>query len=139
MSFPLQNRKTLGTAGVILALVIGTAVFFVNDSYQRKQAYQGVVEEAYKTRNWLSGMKKRHRPAYRYYKHYWRVRDEAGNLRTVRVHHGLWPKGKPGTPVKKVAGERYPKIDTPEAEEHRQIKDQIIGETVNRIFEPTAN
>lgn len=135
MSFPLQNRKTLGTVGVILALAIGTGVWYANDSYRRKQAYQGVVEEAYKSRNWLRGARKPNRPAYRYYKYYWRVRDESGKLRTVRVNHALWPKGEPGTPVKKVAGERYPQVDTAEAEEQRQIKDQVIGETVNRVLD----
>ncbi len=130
----IKDRKILNGAilGVVLAGVVGT--FLLSEQQARRQEYTGEIEEVFRRRDWLRGFRDplgAHE--YRYYRHYWRIRDDSGETRTVRVHHLLWNRGEPGMPVRKVAGERSPRIDTPEEDSRRELQDQLMHEVVDGV------
>mgnify|MGYP000225395725 CR=1 FL=1 len=122
-----KNKKLSGAILVVVTVAAVTSAFFIHDYYLRGQAYDGVIQETYRVRNWLRWFKAplKH-PEYRYYYHYWLIVDSDGVKREVRVPHFLWSKGSAGTPVKKVTGERYPRIDTPKANEDRNVMERFF-------------
>ena len=112
----------------LIAVVVAGAAFFVNDQNLRKQAYEGKIIETYRTRNWLRGIKKPMdgKPKHRHYNHYWKIEDGSGQVRDVEVPHYTWSKGKTGTPVKKVTGERYPQVDTEAENQKRDVLERFF-------------
>lgn len=130
----MQNKKLLRAMAIIVTVALATGLFVLREHNLRGQRYTGEIEETYRTRDWLRGVIRSPTEAeYRYYRHYWRIREDSGRVRNVRLHYLLWKEGSPGTPVRKVAGERHPRIDTPEAERLRQIQDQMIDDVVDGV------
>ncbi len=127
MDMTSGNKKLSGGILLAISLAIAAAVFFANDHRLRGQSYEGVIQEAYRTRNWLRGFRRPlEHAAYRYYRHYWRIEEPDGSIRQVYIPHFLWKQGTSGTPVKKTVGERYPQINTPKASEDREIMNRFF-------------
>ncbi len=116
----------------ILALLILGAVlglkFAIMASIAERQAWEGKITDTYKKRDWLRGLKKWRdmRREYLYYDYYWEVKCADGQTRQVEVPHHSWGKADVGDPVRKVRGERWPRLETTEAEQEREMKQRVL-------------
>jgi len=129
----LQSQLLRGAVVLVLILAALGWEFGIKASRTKAQVWEGVITRTYKQRDWLRGLRKFNKPAYYYYDYYWEVKCADGRVRKAEVPHGTWQSGKAGLPVKKIAGRRYPVIDTPEAEQQRAIKQQVIDSAVDGV------
>jgi len=113
---------------VILAVLLYTGYEFgYKAARARDQEWQGTIAEKSRQRIWWKGFKKPlEGNQYRYYDYFWNVRCDDESVVEVEVLYGLWNRSKVGDPVRKSKGERWPVIDTPEAEKNRELTDEIL-------------
>ncbi len=128
-----NGKKLFGSLSVVVAVVLGAGWFFLDSYVATNQAYEGKIVSRAKQRNWLRGARKPGQPEYRYYRYYWYVECANGKTRKVKVPRHQYNEGKTGLPVKKVQGDRYPTINTPEALENRALKQEAIGHAVDAM------
>ena len=127
-----MKKQLLSGATIILAIVVFAGYEFgYKAARARNQEYEGQIAQKIRKRLWWKGFK---RPLeggqYRYYDHFWQVQCDDGAAIEVEVSHALWNRSNIGDPVRKIRGDRWPFIDTPEAAQHRQMSDQIIGDVI---------
>jgi len=128
----LQNRAVRILVPVaVIAIAVGW--FVAKGAWAKRQAYEGTIVQTYKQRDWLRGFRKPTRSAHHYYDYFWQVRCGDGTIRNAEVTYGQWSSGKAGDPVKKVAGQRWPQIDTPEAERAREVRDQVLDSAIDGV------
>lgn len=124
----LHSRNFLG---LVVLVAIG-AVFgweFWQASQAKKETWEGKIVETYRTRRWWRGfMKPMETQSYRYYNHYWRITLTGGAVVSVKVPWSSWDDAKPGDPVRKRFGQRYPELATPQADAQRQARDEALGQ-----------
>ena len=128
----LGNKMARGLL-VLLTIAVGAGWYFWEQSARKDEVYTGKIVERYRWRDWTRGFKRMGKPEHRYYEYYWVIECDDGKTRDVEVLHHHFGDGKAGDPVKKVAGEVYPHIDTPEAARQRAVRDQVIGDAINGV------
>ena len=122
------RKRWVQLLAVLLTVVIALGwEFGVKGTRAKNQEWRGTIDETFRKREWLAGLKKFNKPEYHYYDHYWRVREDGGTIRTVEVHHSLWSRGKVGDPVEKVTGERWPRLATPQGRQDREALDLLFN------------
>jgi len=130
----LVESKPARAVAVVLAIGIFVAwEFGVKSTLAKRQAWEGKVTNVYRQREWLRGFRKPGKAEYLYYDHYWTVACTDGESRAVEVPHTLWQRATVGTPLRKVEGERYPVIDTPEAASRREMNERVLNTLVDEV------
>ncbi len=99
---------------IAVLFIGGYGIWFVqNEKKVRKEAWDGVITEQWEKKPlWISsagssGSYSKHR---RRTKHYWRVKRDDGEIVELKVPATLYSSGGPGTRIKKVFSERYPRV-----------------------------
>ncbi len=126
----MENKPALTLLTVAAAAVIAAWIFFIEPAIHRSREYEGRITETSQSRRWgRTEYAYRHNPSD--YNHYWHIERDDGILIKVSVQYRLWKEGEAGLRVKKVRGEKWPVIDTPEyremQEERGQIREMIFG------------
>jgi len=85
---------------------------------QKSQQFEGTVVDSSKERDLLK-TNRRDPGAVENHTFYLSVKTDAGTVRKVEVEHFTWANAEKGDPVKKSAGERYPKLMTERAVQRR--------------------
>ncbi len=127
----MENKPALTLLTVLAAAVIAAWTFFIEPAIQKSHEYEGRIIETSQSRRWG-----RTEHAYRRnpsdYNYFWHIERDDGPLVKVNVPYRQWKEGEAGLRVKKVHGERWPGIDTPEyremQEQREQIREMIFGE-----------
>jgi len=112
---------------LVLAVLGGFALweFGIKGPRMEAEAYSGTVVEKSRSRNWWRGLRQPGEPAYRYYTYSLTLRLESGGTREVKVPHSLYTRANPGDAIRKLKGERWPKLDTAAAREGWQMIDSV--------------
>jgi hypothetical protein len=121
------GRRSIGA--LIAVAVVGTVLvweFGIKAHRAKSEAWEGVITDTYRTRRWWRGFRRWDKPAYRYYNYYWVVETDNGLSLPVEVPWHLWKQGESGNPVRKIRGERWPRLATPQAERDREVKQQVL-------------
>jgi len=92
----------------------------------KRQEWTGSIAETFKKRKWWRG---REGPlgarSYRYYKHYWRVECNDGEKVAVEVPWHIWRNSEVDDPVSKELGERWPRLESRNAERRREAEELL--------------
>ncbi len=125
------NRLT-NTLLVVVVVVVTIGGFLTWEGYKgrqaREQAYEGTLVEKERARKWWRGFRQPGEMEYRYYNHYWIIETSGGERLRVEVPHTRYGRTDVGVPVRKDEGERYPVVDTPEAQRGRELSEEIEGQ-----------
>ncbi|MFO7976532.1 MAG: hypothetical protein R6V12_18075 [Candidatus Hydrogenedentota bacterium] len=127
-----MKKQLLSAATIILAIVLFVGYEFGYKATRAKnQEWEGQIAQKTRKRLWRKGFKKPLEGAqHRYYDHFWNVQCKDGTSIEIEVPYTLWNRSNVGDPVRKIKGDRWPFIDTPEATEQRRLSDQVIGDVI---------
>jgi hypothetical protein len=113
--------KWIAVAVVTLAGLVGYEYLY-KAPQQKRQQYEGTIVGSSKERHLLK-TDRRDPGAVENHTFYLSVKTQAGEVRKVEVDHYTWANAEKGDPVKKSAGERYPKLMTDRAVQRRGGED----------------
>ena len=109
--------KWIAVAVVTLGALTGYEYLY-KAPQQKSQQYEGTIVGSSTERDLLKT--DRHDPgSVDNHTFYLSVKTQAGTVRQVEVDHYTWANAEKGDPVKKSAGERYPKLMTDRAVQRR--------------------
>jgi len=117
-------RTLTSRSWVILAVGLGalgilTWKFGVKPVLATRDAYEGTIAEKYK---------KSHGGQYTRYTHHWTVECTDGETRSVEVKRTLWMLSSVGSPVRKIRGERWPRLPEVDRSPGRKYLEKLLEE-----------
>lgn len=130
-------RQRLIRLALVLVIIAGFVgyEFGYKSAKAKNEQWQGTLVHSYRKRIWWKGiMGPMETRPYLFYNYYWRVQREDGSQLDARVPHVLWQKAQEGDPIRKIQGQRWPLIDTAQAEQERQITGEIVDQLRRQIL-----
>ena len=129
MIFYGGSRRNAGTRIVVTIGAIGVFLrweFGIKAPLAKRQAWEGTLVETQQSRRWWKGLKHSFDSEHEYYNYYWVVKCTDGKTRTAEVPWGFSTIVKPGDPILKVKGKRWPELNTLQAIRDREIKQEVL-------------
>ena len=123
-----RKNSLIATGATILIVIVLLGIMGARSQYYRNQEWHGVLVEKDRSYDWwraisqFSDNSTRRRHNYTYY---WVIEKPDGSELQVTVPRGAHDVPL-GSPIRKRKGERYPIVDTPEAEQRRQERDEAV-------------
>ncbi len=128
----LRLSHLLVVVSITAAIIIWNAVII--PVQQRKQEYTGTITELSRQWRWWQGRNDYRSTTHHRYNHYWHIEGDDGEEYRIKLGYHRWKEGKPGLPVKKESGERWPVIDTPEYREQQQKREETKRYLLDQLF-----